>query len=120
MNQLNEGDYVFMTKSGLYVARLRVERVTKTQAILTTGLKLKREYSGDWIEDLGRDRFSTSDYRPDTEAARAEFQAALNLEKAKKLADKIVAVISKSPAALGIERLERIQAIIDETTTTQL
>ena len=119
MNQLNEGDYVFYSRYGEYLTRCRVERVTRTQAILETGTKLKREFSGDWINEIGRQRWSSGIYRPDTEANRAEFQAALNRATAKKLADKIVAVISKSAAALGIERLERIQAIIEETTTTQ-
>lgn len=117
MSKLNQGDVVLKRQNGYFVAKMTVARVTATQAILNDGTRLKREHNGDYITEIGAYNWSRILYLFDSEQNRNDWEDQKKTKALKFLATSLSNHILTNAVSIGIERLERVQAIINEQTT---
>ena len=69
---LEVGDIVF-EKQGTSLRRLKIERVTRTQAIIGS-IKLKREVTNSWLNEIGGSIWSRTSFYLSTPELESEYQ----------------------------------------------
>jgi translation elongation factor P/translation initiation factor 5A len=97
-NKLKVGDVIYEKHSNKFTAKLRIERVTKTQAISGKyRFKIDKIWGGQNADVVGKSTWSVYDYILETDEIKEAYekQMAINFLKSKNF-DNVPAVVLKS------------------------